>query len=89
MAFDTATKQQIIKEYGITEGDTGSPEVQVALLTHRITYLTEHLKTHKHDHHTRRGLMLMVGQRKRMLKYLQAEDIERYRALIQRLGIRR
>jgi len=89
MAFDTATKQQIIKEYGTTEGDTGSPEVQVALLTHRITYLTEHLKTHKHDHHTRRGLMLMVGQRKRMLKYLQAEDIERYRALIQRLGIRR
>lgn len=89
MAFDTATKQQIIKEYGTTEGDTGSPEVQVALLTHRINYLTEHLKTHKHDHHTRRGLMLMVGQRKRLLKYLQASDITRYRALIQRLGIRR
>lgn len=89
MAFDTATKQDIIKEYGTHEGDTGSPEVQIALLTHRITYLTEHLKTHKHDHHTRRGLMLLVGQRKRLLKYLQENDIERYRALIKRLGIRR
>jgi small subunit ribosomal protein S15 len=89
MAFDTATKQEIIKEYGTTEGDTGSPEVQAALLTHRITYLTEHLKTHKHDHHSRRGLMLLVGQRKRLLKYLQATDITRYRSLIQRLGIRR
>ncbi|MDN5686338.1 MAG: 30S ribosomal protein S15 [Brachybacterium sp.] len=89
MAFDTATKQEIIKEYATAEGDTGSPEVQAALLTHRIKYLTEHLKTHKHDHHTRRGLMLMVGQRKRLLKYLQASDITRYRTLIQRLGIRR
>ncbi|WP_193104204.1 30S ribosomal protein S15 [Brachybacterium sp. FME24] len=89
MAFDTATKQEIIKEYGTTEGDTGSPEVQAALLTHRITYLTEHLKTHKHDHHSRRGLMLLVGQRKRLMKYLQATDIARYRSLIQRLGIRR
>ena len=89
MAFDTATKQQIIAEYGTSEGDTGSPEVQIALLTHRITYLTEHLKTHKHDHHSRRGLMLLVGQRKRLLQYLQRVDIERYRALIQRLGIRR
>ena len=89
MAFDTATKQAIIKEYGTSEGDTGSPEVQVALLSHRITYLTEHLKTHKHDHHSRRGLMLLVGQRKRLLQYLQNVDIERYRLLIQRLGIRR
>lgn len=89
MAFDTATKQAIIQEYATTEGDTGSPEVQAALLTHRISYLTEHLKTHKHDHHTRRGLMLLVGQRKRLLKYLAATDITRYRALIQRLGIRR
>ncbi|CAM4094357.1 30S ribosomal protein S15 [Helcobacillus massiliensis] len=89
MAFDSATKQAIVKEFGRTEGDTGSPEVQVALLTHRIKYMTEHLKTHKHDHHSRRGLMLLVGQRKRLLKYLQAMDIERYRALIQRLGIRR
>lgn len=89
MAFDTATKQAIIQEYATTEGDTGSPEVQAALLTHRISYLTEHLKTHKHDHHSRRGLMLLVGQRKRLLQYLQGVDIERYRALIQRLGIRR
>ena len=89
MAFDTATKQEIIKEYASTEGDTGSPEVQVALLTHRIKYLTEHLKTHKHDHHTRRGLMLLVGQRKRLLQYLRDDDIERYRSLIQRVGIRR
>ena len=89
MAFDTATKQAIIQEYATTEGDTGSPEVQAALLTHRISYLTEHLKTHKHDHHTRRGLMLLVGQRKRLLKYLAATEITRYRALIQRLGIRR
>jgi small subunit ribosomal protein S15 len=89
MAFDSATKQEIIKEYATAEGDTGSPEVQVALLTHRITYLTEHLKEHKHDHHTRRGLMLLVGQRRRLLKYLQATDIERYRSLIKRVGIRR
>lgn len=89
MAFDTATKQEIIKEFGTAEGDTGSPEVQIALLTHRIKYLTEHLKTHKHDHHSRRGLMLLVGQRKRLLQYLQNVDIERYRALIQRLGLRR
>ena len=89
MAFDTATKQEIIKEYGTTEGDTGSPEVQVALLTHRIKYLTEHLKGHKHDHHSRRGLFLLVGQRRRLLGYLQDVDIERYRALIGRLGLRR
>ncbi|WP_106506298.1 30S ribosomal protein S15 [Brachybacterium timonense] len=89
MAFDAATKQEIIKEYATAERDTGSPEVQIALLTHRISYLTEHLKTHKHDHHSRRGLMLLVGQRKRMLQYLASVDIERYRSLIQRLGIRR
>lgn len=89
MALDPAVKQAIIKEFALTEGDTGSPEVQVAVLSRRISDLTEHLKTHKHDHHTRRGLMLLVGQRKRLLKYLQAVDIERYRALIKRLGIRR
>ncbi|MGC3020119.1 MULTISPECIES: 30S ribosomal protein S15 [Brevibacterium] len=89
MALDTAVKQEIIKEYATHEGDTGSPEVQVALLTRRITDLTEHFKDHKHDHHSRRGLLLLVGQRRRMLKYLQKVDIERYRSLIKRLGLRR
>ncbi|MGB7980626.1 MAG: 30S ribosomal protein S15 [Candidatus Nanopelagicales bacterium] len=89
MPLDTDTKKSIISEYGIKDGDTGSPEVQVALLSKRISDLTEHLKTHKHDHHSRRGLLLLVGQRRRLLKYLQATDISRYRALIERLGIRR
>ena len=89
MALDPAVKQQIIKEYATHEGDTGSPEVQVAMLTQRIKDLTEHLKQHKHDHHTRRGLMALVGRRRRMLGYLQKVDIERYRALIERLGLRR
>ena len=89
MALDTAVKQEIIKEYATHEGDTGSPEVQVALLTRRIIDLTEHFKDHKHDHHSRRGLLLLVGQRRRMLKYLQNIDIERYRSLIKRLGLRR
>ncbi|MGC2942442.1 MULTISPECIES: 30S ribosomal protein S15 [unclassified Brevibacterium] len=89
MALDTAVKQEIIKEYATHEGDTGSPEVQVALLTRRITELTEHFKDHKQDHHSRRGLLLLVGQRRRMLKYLQKVDIERYRSLIKRLGLRR
>ncbi len=73
----------------LTEGDTGSPEVQVALLTHRIAHLTEHLKEHKHDHHSRRGLLLLVGQRRRLLNYMQKEDINRYRSIIERLGLRR
>ncbi|HET7327678.1 MAG TPA: 30S ribosomal protein S15 [Nocardioidaceae bacterium] len=89
MSLDAATKKQIMDEYATTEGDTGSPEVQVALLTNRIIGLTEHLKTHKHDHHSRRGLLLLVGQRRRLLKYLQKNDIARYRSLIQRLGLRR
>jgi small subunit ribosomal protein S15 len=89
MPLDTDTKTSIIAEYGTKEGDTGSPEVQIAMLTKRIADLTEHLKTHKHDHHSRRGLLLLVGKRRRLLKYLQATDIERYRALIERLGIRR
>ena len=89
MALDPAVKQQIIKEFATHEGDTGSPEVQVAVLTRRIKDLTEHLKDHKHDHHTRRGLMAMVGRRRRMLGYLQKVDIERYRALIERLGLRK
>jgi small subunit ribosomal protein S15 len=86
---DVATKQKIISEYATTEGDTGSPEVQVALLTQRIAHLTEHLKEHKHDHHSRRGLLLLVGQRRRLLNYLQRTDIGRYRSLIERLGLRR
>ncbi|MCB0917051.1 MAG: 30S ribosomal protein S15 [Actinobacteria bacterium] len=89
MALDAGTKQQIISDYATGEGDTGSPEVQVALLTARITELTEHLKEHKHDHHSRRGLLLLVGQRRRLLDYLKDRDIERYRSLIARLGIRR
>ena len=89
MSLDAATKKQIISEYAMTDGDTGSPEVQVALLTHRIKNLTEHLKSHKHDHHTRRGLLLLVGQRRRLLNYLQKNDITRYRSLVERLGLRR
>ncbi|MFC5181007.1 MULTISPECIES: 30S ribosomal protein S15 [Actinomadura] len=89
MSLDTATKNKIISEYATTEGDTGSPEVQVALLTKRINDLTEHLKEHKHDHHSRRGLLLLVGRRRRLLKYLQNKDITRYRSLIERLGLRR
>lgn len=87
--MDTATKQKIIGEYATADGDTGSPEVQVALLSHRISHLTEHLKEHKHDHHSRRGLLLLVGRRRRLLDYLARTDIERYRSLIVRLGIRR
>ncbi|MDO4153816.1 MAG: 30S ribosomal protein S15 [Candidatus Fimenecus sp.] len=82
-------KQAIIAEYATHEGDTGSPEVQVAVLTKRINDLTEHLKTHKKDHHSRRGLLMMVGHRRNLLAYLQKTDIERYRSLIQRLGIRK
>ena len=86
---DAETKKKIIAEYATTEGDTGSPEVQIALLSHRIQHLTEHLKQHKHDHHSRRGLLLLVGQRRRLLNYLQKTDIERYRSIVQRLGLRR
>lgn len=82
-------KSKVIADYARSEGDTGSPEVQVAILTSRINHLTEHLKTHKHDHHSRRGLLLLVGRRRRLLQYLTKTDIERYRALIERLGIRR
>ena len=89
MALDTATKQAIMAEYATVGNDTGSPEVQVALLSRRISDLTEHLKTHKHDHHTRRGLLQLVGRRRRLLKYLEKTDIARYRALIERLGLRR
>ena len=86
---DAETKKKIIAEYATTEGDTGSPEVQIALLSHRISHLTEHLKQHKHDHHSRRGLLLLVGQRRRLLNYLQKTEIERYRSIVERLGLRR
>ena len=82
-------KDGIISEYATHDGDTGSPEVQVALLTSRIRHLTEHMREHKHDFHSRRGLLQMVGQRRRLLKYLQKKDVERYRSLIGRLGLRR
>lgn len=83
------SKAEIISQYALNDGDTGSPEVQIALLTQRIAHLTEHLKDHKHDHHGRRGLLLLVGQRRRLLNYMQKSDIGRYRALIERLGLRR
>jgi small subunit ribosomal protein S15 len=89
VALDAAIKQGIIKEYATSEGDTGSPEVQIALLSRRILDLTEHLKMHKHDHHTRRGLLLLVGRRRRLLDYLRDTDITRYRTLIERIGLRR
>ncbi len=83
------TKQEIIKEYGKSDTDTGSTEVQVALLSNRIDHLTDHLKTHKKDHNTRRGLLMLVGKRKRLLQYLQNEDVQKYRDLIDNLGLRR
>jgi len=85
----TDVKQRILTEYATVERDTGSPEVQVAMLTQRIRDLTEHLKAHKHDHHSRRGLLLLVGRRRRLLDYLRKTDISRYRSLIERLGLRR
>ncbi len=82
-------KTKIITDYATKTGDTGSPEVQVALLTERINQLTEHLRVHKHDHHSRRGLLQMVGRRRRLLRYLRSNEVARYRALIERLGLRR
>ena len=89
MPLDTAAKKEILAEYATSEGDTGSPEVQVALLTRRINHLTEHLKVHKKDHHSRRGLLMLVGRRRRMLDYVRSTDVERYRSIIARLGLRR
>lgn len=89
MTLTTEEKARIMSEYGRFEGDTGSPEVQIALLTHRIQYLTEHLRTHSHDEHSRRGLLKLVGQRRRHLNYLSRKNPEGYRELIGRLGIRR
>lgn len=89
MAIDTIKKAEIIEQYKTHEGDTGSPEVQIALLSYRIQYLTEHLKLNKKDHHSRRGLLKMVGHRRALLDYLMANDIERYRSIISKLGLRR
>jgi ribosomal protein S15, bacterial/organelle len=89
MRLTKEDKTQVIAEHARSEGDTGSAEVQIAVLTKRITDLTEHLKMHKQDHHSRRGLLQMVGRRRRLLEYLKREDIERYRALIAKLGLRR
>jgi small subunit ribosomal protein S15 len=89
MPLEADVKKNIMTEYATHEGDTGSPEVQVAMLSRRILDLTEHLKQHKHDHHSRRGLLLLVGQRRRLLNYLKDKDINRYRSLIERLGLRR
>jgi small subunit ribosomal protein S15 len=89
VALSTEQKKTILGEHGVHDSDTGSPEAQIALLSKRISDLTEHLKMHKHDHHSRRGLLLMVGRRRRLLNYLAKVDIERYRSLIGRLGLRR
>ena len=89
MTLTTDQKREVVQQFGKSAEDTGSPEVQVALLTRRINHLTEHLREHKHDHHSRRGLLMLVGQRRRLLNYLQRKDLDRYRALIQELGLRR
>ena len=89
MALTTEQKKEILGQYGLHDTDTGSPEAQIAMLSKRISDLTEHLKVHRHDHHSRRGLLLLVGRRKRLLKYIEKVDVERYRTLIGRLGLRR
>jgi len=89
MSITAERKQDVINEYATKDGDTGSPEVQIAILTERITNLTDHLKTHKKDHHSRRGLLMMVGQRRRLLDYLKSKKSDRYEELIKRLGLRR
>lgn len=89
MPLSKEEKRKIVEEYGSHEGDTGSPEVQIALLTKRIEELTEHLKVHRKDHHSRRGLLMMVGKRRRLLNYLKEKDYERYKKLIEKLGLRR
>ena len=89
MSLTQEAKRDIVTKFGKTDSDTGSTEVQVALLTARINHLTEHLREHRHDHHSRRGLLMLVGQRRRLLNYLQRRDLDRYRALIGELGLRR
>ena len=89
MAFTSEEKQPLIEKFRLHTTDTGSPEVQVGLLTHRISYLTEHLKVHKKDHHSRRGLLMLVGRRRRLLNYMKNKDVQRYRTIIETLGLRR
>ncbi|MBA2504509.1 MAG: 30S ribosomal protein S15 [Thermoleophilaceae bacterium] len=89
MSLTVDAKKEIVSKHGKSDADTGSPEVQIALLSARISHLTEHLREHKKDHHSRRGLLMLVGQRRRLLNYLQKKDLERYRALIAQLGLRR
>ena len=89
MVLTTKDKTELIEQFKLHENDTGSPEVQVGLLTHRISYLTDHLKVHKKDHHSRRGLLILVGRRRRLLNYVKNKDVKRYRAIIETLGLRR
>ncbi len=89
MSITAEKKQELIKEYAINDGDTGSPEVQVAILTHRIVHLTEHFKTHKKDNHSRRGLLMLVNKRRKLLDYLNSKDADRYKTLIKSLGLRK
>jgi small subunit ribosomal protein S15 len=89
LAYTAETKKGLIEKYKKHDSDTGSPEVQIGLLTHRITYLTEHLKVHKKDHHSRRGLLMLVGKRRRLLNYVKRNDVQRYRSIIETLGLRR
>ncbi|MCG6906845.1 MAG: 30S ribosomal protein S15 [Desulfobacteraceae bacterium] len=89
MVLTSIDKKGLIDQFKLHESDTGSPEVQIGLLTHRISYLTEHLKVHKKDHHSRRGLLMLVGQRRRLLNYVKNKDVKRYRAIIDTLGLRR
>ena len=89
MVFTSEDKQKLIEKFKLHESDTGSPEVQVGLLTHRISYLTEHMKIHKKDHHSRRGLLMLVGKRRRLLNYVKSKDVNRYRTIIETLGLRR
>jgi len=89
VAFSSIDKKKLIEQFKLHETDTGSPEVQVALLTHRIAYLTEHFKVHKKDHHSRRGLLVLVGKRRRLLNYVKSKDVKRYRTIIEALGLRR
>ncbi len=89
MAYTAETKKELIEKYKQHDSDTGSPEVQIGLLTHRISYLTEHLKVHKKDHHSRRGLLMLVGKRRRLLNYVKNNDVKRYRSIIETLGLRR